>query len=269
MVKLAGILNITPDSFYDGGKYNNIDSALSQLDNLIKSGADIIDIGAQSTRPGAIAISAQEEYDRLEEILPKIIEKVSQYNKENNKNIKTSIDSYHYQVIKKSHQLGVNIINDISGLVDQDIIKYIAKNNITTILMHNLSIHANPEIIINQHLDINREIIRWAQEKIKFLENFKISKSQLIFDPGIGFSKNSEQSIQILKNISSYKILNMPIYIGHSMKSFLDKVDIKGNRHEKTLQISKFLIENGVDYLRIHDVKSHNNLCQKPSLIEF
>ncbi len=262
MVKLVGILNITPDSFSDGGKYFSLKNALNKTRKLLEDGADIIDIGAESTRPNAQILSDDEEWQRLENILPQIITLVKDFNQKNNKKIQTSIDSYHFSTIKKSFQLGIDIINDVSGLIDENIIEFIAKNNIKTVLMHNLAIHANPNILINQYLDINHEIIKWTQQKIKYLEKFSVKKTQLIFDPGIGFSKNAKQSIQILKNISNYKILKLPIYVGHSMKSFLDSIDILGDRTSKTLKISEFLIKNKVDYLRIHDVFSHQKLIK-------
>ncbi len=257
MVEIVGILNITPDSFSDGGKYLSLKSAISQTQKLLQDGADIIDIGAESTRPGAQILSDQDEWQRLEKILPQIIAEVKNFNQKEGKNIQTSIDSYHFSTIKKAYELGIDIINDISGLVNKNIVKFIAKNNITTILMHNLAIHANPNLVINKHLDINREIIKWAEEKISNITQFGVKKEQLIFDPGIGFSKNADQSVQILKNIDTYQALNLPIYIGHSMKSFLDIVNIEGSREQKTIKISQFLAKNKVDYLRVHNVYLH------------
>jgi dihydropteroate synthase len=115
-------------------------------------------------------------------------------------------------------------------------------------------------LIINRNLDINHEIITFAQKKISYLEKRGIKKSQLIFDPGIGFAKDAAQSIAILKNIDSYRILDLPIYIGHSKKRFLDALDIKGDRAEKTLEVSKYLIKKNIDFLRVHDVKGHQAL---------
>lgn len=192
--KLVGILNITPDSFSDGGKFNSSENALSKLKEMIADGADMIDIGAESTRPNSTPISTNQEWQRLEEILPELIAEIKKY-----PHLQSSIDSYHFENIKKAYELGIDVINDVSGLVDDRIIDFIAEKNITTILMHNLAIHANPEIIVNKNLDINREIITWAEEKISYLEKRGVKKSQLIFDPGIGFAKDAAQSINILK----------------------------------------------------------------------
>jgi len=257
--KIVGILNITPDSFSDGGKFSSLENAVLQLKKMIDEGVDIIDIGAESTRPNATPISAQEEWSRLEKILPTLIFEIKKHPQ-----IKSSIDSYHFENIKKSHQLGIDIVNDVSGLVDEKIIDFVAQNNITTILMHNLAIHANRDLIVNKNLDINKEIIRFAQNKIAALGEKGIKKSQLIFDPGIGFAKDASQSIGILKNINSYRVLGLPIYVGHSKKRFLNDLDIEGDLAKKTLAVSKYLIDCDVDFIRVHDIADHKKLFSQP-----
>jgi dihydropteroate synthase len=259
--KIVGILNLTPDSFSDGGKYFDEEKALFHLEEMLLSGVDIVDIGAESTRPNAQILNAQEEISRLENILPKLIFAIKNFNKIHHKNIQASIDSYHFETIVFAHKIGVEIINDISGLIDEKIIDYIAQNNLTAILMHNLAIHSNPELIVNRDLNVVDEIISWAHQKINYLTARKIQKSQLIFDPGIGFAKNSTQSIRILKNINAFRVLNLPIYVGHSKKSFLDAINIPSqpnlDRTAKTLILSQYLAQKNVEYLRVHDVKEN------------
>jgi len=259
--KIVGILNLTPDSFSDGGKYFNEETALFHLTEMMLSGVDIVDIGAESTRPNAQILQAREEISRLENILPKLISAVKNFNKIHHKNIQTSIDSYHLETIIFAHKIGVEIINDVSGLIDEKIIDYIAQNNLTAILMHNLAIHSNPDLIVNRDLNVVDEIINWGQQKIAYLTSKKIQKSQLIFDPGIGFAKNSTQSIRILKNINALRVLDLPIYVGHSKKSFLDAINIPSqpnlDRTAKTLILSQYLAQKNVDYLRVHDVKEN------------
>ncbi len=254
MVKIVGILNVTPDSFSDGGKFDSLEAALTHAQKMIENGAKVIDIGAESTRPKSTPIGADEEWARLEKILPAIVALAKK------REVQTSIDSYHFETIRKAHAAGVDIVNDVSGLIDEKIIDFIAEKNITTILMHNLGIQANPDLVVNRNLNINREIISWTQQKIKYLAAKKVKKTQLIFDPGIGFAKDALQSINILKNIDSYKILGLSLYVGHSKKSFLDNIGIDGDRAEKTLAVSKFLIEKKVDFIRVHDVAAHQNL---------
>lgn len=261
MTKIVGILNITPDSFSDGGKFNSLDCALAQLEKMLREGADLVDIGAESTRPTATPISPQEEWNRLEIILPSIIQKVKEFSQNSSKKIKTCIDSYHFSTIQKAFQAGIEIINDVKGLNDQKIIDFIAEKEVPTILMHNSPLKINPELIINPYLDTNRQIINWAENKITQLEKAGIKKSNLIFDPGIGFNKNAYQSIIILKNIHQYKSLNLPIYVGHSKKSFLAKISLSNlNPAQKTLLLSKYLIDHKVDLLRVHDIKEHKLL---------
>ena len=135
--------------------------------------------------------------------------------------------------------------------------------------MHSLSVPANPEIIINQSLNVTREILHWAHEKISYLEKNGVKKSQLIFDPGIGFSKSATQSLRIIKNISDFQSLNLPIYIGHSKKSFLDALKIEGlsndkeSRAQKTLIISSYLARRNVDFIRVHDVLENKKAIQE------
>jgi len=259
--KIIGILNLTPDSFSDGGKYFNEKSAIEQLNKMLNEGADIIDIGAESTRPNATILSADQEISRLEYILPKLVEVIKNFSCKNHQNIEISIDTYHYETMVFAHKNCIKFINDVSGLIDDSVVNFIAQNKLTATLMHNLAIHANPDIIINRELNVFDEIIKWANDKISFLQSKNIDKSQLIFDPGIGFAKNASQSLRIIKNISSYKILGLKIYVGHSNKSFLDFLKTPQynhlNRHQKTLMISQYLAKNSVDYIRVHDVKAN------------
>lgn len=258
--KIVGILNITPDSFSDGGLYNQASSAIVHLQKMLQEGADVIDIGAQSTRPNAPVISAGEEWARLENILPQIVDEVKKFNFAQEKQVEISIDTYHALTAKRAYKVGVNIINDVSGLQNAEMIEFIAHKNIKTVFMHSLSVPANRDIIINKNLNVVDEILKWAFAKIAELEKKGVKKQQLIFDPGVGFSKDGEQSLNIIKNITAFRQLNLPIYVGHSKKSFLDVLNVDGlsndkeSRAQKTLIISKYLADNGVDFIRVHDV---------------
>ena len=158
-IKLVGILNITPDSFSDGGKFNSFEGALNHLEQMLEEGADMIDIGAESTRPGHIAVAPEEEWKRLEKILPAIISEVKNFNQKFGKKVTTSIDTRHFLTAKKSYETGVDIINDVSGLVDEEIIDLIAKNNIATVLMHHLPVESIPDAVINKNLNLTAEIL--------------------------------------------------------------------------------------------------------------
>jgi dihydropteroate synthase len=256
MTKIVAILNVTPDSFSDGGKFNSLDAALNHLQKMIDEGADVIDIGAESTRPNAVKISAAEEWKRLEKILPEIISVV----KKSPRKIKTSIDSYHFETLVKAWELGVDVINDVTGLKDERVVDFIAAKNIETILMHCEEVPAVPNSVVNRNINLIPEILKWAKEKIAYLERKNVQKSQLIFDVGIGFNKDALQSIRVLKNINSFRELGLPLYVGHSKKSFLEEVKISGDRAEKTLEVSKYLMAKNVDFIRIHDVLEHVKL---------
>ena len=260
MTSLAGILNITPDSFSDGGKFNSLDSALQQLQKLLDDGANMIDVGAESTRPTAVPISWQEEWARLENILPFLVEKVGKFNRENGRNVEISIDSYHFETIKKACEVGVDIVNDVKGLEDDRIVDFIAQNQIKTILMHNAPLPIDESLVANPYLNVTMEILSWARNKISYLRQRGLGKEKLIFDLGVGFNKNAQQSIRVLKAIDSYRVLGLPLYVGHSKKSFLDAIDIEGDKAQKTLVVSEYLIKKGVEYLRVHDVEAHSKI---------
>ena len=257
MTKIVGILNLTPDSFSDGGKFDSLDSALSATRKMIEEGADVIDIGAESTRPQATPIGPQEEWHRLEKILPAVISEV----KKSPKKIKTSIDSYHFETLVKAWELGVDVINDVTGLCDERIVDFIAAKNLETILMHNNAPNtATEQLLVNKNIHLIREMLAWFEKKISDLEKKNVKKSQLILDVGIGFGKDALQSIRVLKNIDAFRAFGLPLYVGHSKKSFLDAIEIEGDRAEKTLVVSKYLLKKNVEFLRVHDVAQHFNL---------
>ncbi len=275
--KIVAILNVTPDSFSDGGKFNSYQNAINQIQKLINEGADIIDIGAESTRPSGNTVKIDEEWQRIEIILPKLIDIVRLHNlNPKNKQIAISLDSRNIETAKKAYQLGVNIINDVTGLKDKKMAEFVISNNLEVVFMHSLTVPVDPNIIIDQNLDVVAEIIAFAWQKITELMAMGVKKKQLIFDPGIGFGKDSRQSIEILKRIDEFRILDLPLYVGHSKKRFLDQLDFKQfqdlapnlcefeaktfnnfNREQKTSLISKYLIAKKIEFIRVHDVKEN------------
>ena len=272
MTQVVGILNITPDSFFDGGKYYQVKPALDRLKNMIDAGADVIDVGAESTRPNATPINASEENKRLEDTLPQIIKYVSNYNQENHCNVEVSLDSRHYQTVAWGLGLGIDIINDVSGFCDARMVDLAVKSGKKIVVMHNLGIPSDKNKIIDKKLDIVEVLIEWMKNKLLKLQESGVKKRQIIFDIGIGFGKNSYQSIQLLQKIESFLTLDLPLYVGHSNKSFLDYLWPDNNhpagfiyqdlsdrvdhlsREEKTNIVSKYLKQKGVEYLRQHIV---------------
>jgi dihydropteroate synthase len=249
--KLIGILNITPDSFSDGGLYSNEQKAIEKVYSLIADGVDIIDIGAESTRPNAVPVSYNEEFQRIEKILPKII-KIAHEN-----NVLTSIDSYKKDIIKFAIENKIDIVNDQKGLNERDKILLISQHKKKAIIMHSLTIPTDRNINVPDRLDIINLLKSWILVKVSYLKQFDILEDQLIFDPGLGFGKTFSQCFEIIKGIHELQSLGIKICIGHSRKGFLRSI---GDQDAMTLALSLLLMERKVDFVRVHDVAAHKKL---------
>lgn len=241
--KFVGILNVTPDSFSDGGKYTTIESALLHAKKLIEDGASIIDIGAESTRPNAIPINNIEEWQRLESILPAVI-RFCHAN-----NVLVSLDTRHAESAKKAIALGIDWINDVCGFDDIAMITAAKDSNCKLVVMHSLGVPSDKNKILSLDVDVIEYLSHWAENKIAQLAAAGILKERLILDPGVGFGKNAKQSWQIINRIDELQKFGVPIFIGHSRKSFLGD----GDRDTATIEVSRALVAKGVDYLRVHE----------------
>jgi dihydropteroate synthase len=260
--KIWGILNITPDSFSDGNKYFTEDSAINQAISLLNDGAEVIDIGAESTRPGAINIPWQTEWSRLKNILP-IIKQEAQ-----KKGALVSLDSHKANTIEKALPY-IDIINDVSGLNDHKILSIVKESKLPTILMHHLSIPADVSITLSDDVDPIDVIIGWFKQKVDFLSDFGISENQIILDPGIGFGTKPKQSLYILSNIAKMHCLNLPILVGHSRKGFL-RLFNHGSQQELDINTSVFslyLSTQQVQHIRVHNVLMHRQILNVYSTI--
>lgn len=259
-MKIVAILNLTPDSFSDGGKHNTLDTALQFVRRALADGASIIDVGAESTRPGAMSISTRKEWERLQEILPAVILEAKKLNRE------VSIDTRDSMVAANAVKLGVSMINDVSGLNNPQLVDLVRDAGMQAVLMHSLRVPTDPKVVIDPRLDVVEEILKWGERKISLLINQGIIREQLIFDPGIGFGKTATQSIAILAGLKRFRELGLPLYVGHSNKSFLDDkaliklipgVTSKMSRAQKTAAVTKYLAALQVEYVRVHDVKEN------------
>ena len=251
--KLAGILNVTPDSFSDGGKYINSDDAIKHLAELIEDGADIIDIGAESTRPGALPVSANEQILRLKPILNFI-------QKENLK-IPISIDTRSSEVADFALNTGASIINDVSGFdYDVRLADIISSYNAGVILQHS---NGTPDVMQNNpvYANVMEDIYFSLKNKIEFAKSKNIQK--IIIDPGIGFGKTKEDNLMILSRFQEFSTLGCPIMLGVSRKSFLGVIEDDNLKDALTLAVSYPLMAAGVDYLRVHNIKLHKSLLTK------
>ena len=243
---IMGVLNITPDSFSDGGKYNKNNLAKKQLEYLFKKGADLVDIGGESTRPGSKPISSKIEWNRIKNIFKNI-----------NKKKVISLDSRKSSIMEKGIKSGVKLINDVSGLnYDKNSIHILKKYKVPFVIHHSLG---NPDVMQNnpKYNNVLLDIYDFFEEKIKFLRKVGINHNNIILDPGIGFGKNLKHNITIIKNISIYHSLGLPILLGVSRKRFIKELS---NNNDSTLRIGGtvssgiYAMMQGVQLLRVHDV---------------
>lgn len=257
---LMGILNITPDSFSDGGKFNNIDKAIEHYKELVKNGADIIDIGGESTRPFSNPISEEEEQSR---VIP-IIEAIRKIDKQTI----LSIDTRNAQTAKVALQKGIDIVNDISSMEwDNGMSNVIIDSGCPIIITH---ASATPDIMQTKtdYSDVVEEIFDYFYKKIKFLTDKGIAKQKIIIDPGIGFGKTSEQNFEIIKRIHELKTLGCAILVGHSRKSFIKETLCSDNTDildTATAILTEKLIAQKVNIIRVHNIESSNiakKLCK-------
>jgi len=241
-----GILNVTPDSFSDGGRYNSTDAAVERGLEMVEEGADIIDIGGESTRPGSERVSEETE---LKRVLP-VIEKLLYYKPD----IVISVDTYKSQVAAETLKRGALIINDISALrYDEHMPSTIKDYNASVILMH---MKGDPKTMQNEpyYDDVIGEITAFLKERGSFARENGIT--QVIIDPGIGFGKRLEDNLDILNSLSSFKKLGFPILLGASRKSFIGKISggDKDERLEGSIVAAALGIINGASIVRAHDV---------------
>lgn len=247
---VMGIVNVTPDSFSDGGKFFSPEVAISHASKLITQGADIIDIGGESTRPGAEQVSESEE---LKRVIP-VIEKI----RTDNPTILISIDTTKASVAKHAVEAGADIINDVSGLsFDNNMIGIVESFNIPVVIMH---MKGNPQNMqLNpKYKDIVNEILDFFKMKIKIAIQSGINRSMIILDPGIGFGKTVEHNFELLSRLNEFNVLELPIMIGPSRKSFIGiTLDLPPeDRVEGTAAAVSAGVMNGASIVRVHDVKS-------------
>ncbi|MBE5935408.1 MAG: dihydropteroate synthase [Lachnospiraceae bacterium] len=243
-VYIMGILNVTPDSFSDGGQYNNQEIALERAKQMIKEGAHIIDVGGESTRPGYTQVSVQEEIDRVVEVIKRIKEECD---------ATISIDTYKFEVAKAAIEAGADMVNDIWGLLydNGEMAQLIKATGVSICLMHN-------DIELMKENDMTFVINRLNKSIERALE-YGIDRDKIIIDPGIGFAKSYENNLYVASHIDKLKELDLPILFGISNKSVLGKLmDAEvSDRATGNIVSAIWAIELGAKFLRVHDVKEH------------
>lgn len=246
---IMGILNVTPDSFSDGGLYFNRDAAVHRGIRMVDEGADIIDVGGESTRPGSEPVGEEEEIRRTVPVIESLVRKI---------NVPISIDTYKSVVARRALDAGASIVNDISGLkFDPEMPKVVSEYNVPVVIMHikgtPRDMQKNPvyEALIPEIMDYLRISIRFAMK-------FGVREDMIIIDPGIGFGKTFEHNLEIIKNLTEFTLLGRPVAVGVSRKAFIGKIlgdAPPSERLEGTAAAVAISIYNGANIVRVHDVK--------------
>ena len=241
---IMGILNVTPDSFSDGGKWNNIDAALKHTEDMIRDGAKIIDVGGESTRLGYTLISDEEEISRVVPVIEKIKE---------NFDVPVSLDTYKTNVARAGVEAGADMINDVWGLKwkDRDMADLVAKSKAAVCIMHN-----KDNISYSNYVE---DVLAELKESIDIAHKAGVNDSQIVVDPGVGFGKDYEQNLLIIKYVDRLKELSYPVLLGTSRKSVIGlTLDVdKDNRMAGTVATTVMGYERGCSIFRVHDVKEN------------
>ncbi len=253
---IMGVLNVTPDSFSDGGEFNAPAAALAQAQRLTEAGADIIDIGGQSTRPGSEQVSVEEELNR---VLP-VVEALRSVLK-----VPISVDTTRASVAQKAVEAGADMVNDISGgTSDPEMLPVVAQLDVPIVLMH---MRGTPQTMqqLTEYQDLMGEIYEFLERQIAVAVAAGIERSRLIIDPGIGFAKTAEQNLEILRQLPTLRSLDVPILVGPSRKSFIGRIlnqpDPKG-RIWGTAAACCAAIAGATDIMRVHDVLEMRDVCR-------
>ncbi|GAA0070590.1 dihydropteroate synthase [Clostridium sardiniense] len=244
---VMGILNVTPDSFSDGGKFNSVDAAIKKVEELIRDGADIIDVGGESTRPNFEVVSTEEEIERVVPIIKAI---------KDNFNIPISIDTYKSATAEAAIKAGADIINDVWGFKkDTNMASVAAKYNVPCILMHNRE--------EDEYKDLMKDVIFDLIESINIALDAGVSRENIILDPGIGFAKTLEENLIVMNNLELIKAIGYPVLLGTSRKRMIGlTLDLPvDERVEGTIATTVLGIVKGCEFIRVHDVLENKRAC--------
>jgi len=257
---VMGILNVTPDSFYDGGWHFDSDKAKSRVEQMIAEGAEIIDIGGESTRPGSKPVSVEEELGRVIPVID-FIKSIS--------DIPISIDTQKAEVAKKAVEAGACVVNDVGGLRDQEMIQAVAEMKIPVIIMH---MQGTPESMQkNPSYDHTvMDIKNWLEDRIKAAELAGIKRSDIIVDPGIGFGKNLKHNLEILGGLEEFKDMSGGVLLGASRKSFIGFLTGAEDSDRLTGSLAAAMIgaTAKVDLVRVHDVKETRKAIDSINILD-
>jgi dihydropteroate synthase len=242
-----GILNVTPDSFHDGGEFEAEADAVARAEELVAAGADIVDVGGESTRPGAEPVSAEAEKAR---ILP-VIERIDGLD------ALVSVDTRKAAVARAALDAGADILNDVSGLADPEMRLVAADYDVPVVVMHSIDAPVDPDTEV-EYDDVVGDVLDALTERVLLAERAGLDRSQIIVDPGLGFGKTSAESFTLLDRLDEIRALGCPVLVGHSHKSMFDLAGRdSGERYEATVAGTALAAERGADIVRVHDVAAN------------
>ena len=250
-----GIVNLTPDSFSDGGELVDDAAVEARVAKLVADGAELIDIGAESTRPGAAPLTGDEEWARLELALGRLVDRY----RGSLLRPRLSVDTYHVETARRALALGADIVNDVSGLTTRPMIGLAATSGAEFVAMHNLGVPADKARTLPPDQDPTTAVERWLEERLREWERAGIDPARIVFDPGVGFGKNALQSLRVLRDVKRLHRFGLRLLVGHSRKSFMHHVATTDrlDRDLFTVGASLQLAAAGVDILRVHNVAAH------------
>jgi len=241
---VMGILNVTPDSFYDGGRYETVNAAVERAEAMVAAGADVVDVGGESTRPGAQPVPVEEEKDR---VVP-VIEALSDID------VPLSVDTRKAAVADAALAAGADIVNDVSGLADPEMRYVVADHDASLVLMHSVSTPVDPDSKTTYD-DVVADVIAELNEQVLLAEQAGIDRDRIIVDPGCGFGKDARESFELVSRLAEFDALGCPVMVGHSRKSMFERVGCEsGDRLSPTLAVTAMAAERGADVVRVHDV---------------
>tara|TARA_B100001121_G_scaffold239860_1_gene213739 strand:+ start:220 stop:1272 length:1053 start_codon:yes stop_codon:yes gene_type:complete len=243
---ILGVLNLTPDSFSDGGKFNKKKAGVSHALNLYNTGANLIDVGGESTRPGSRPVNEKLEWNRINTILKLIVKKIP-----------TSLDTRKSKIMENGIRMGIKLINDVSGLsYDPKTIKILKKSKIPFVIQHSIRTPENMQKK-PKYKNVLLDIYDYFEDKIKFIRSKGIKHKNIILDPGIGFGKNLKHNMNLIRDVSIFHSLGFPILVGNSRKRFIKEISKKNDSNTRiggTMASSIYLMMQGIQIIRIHDV---------------
>jgi len=252
---VMGILNVTPDSFHDGGEYDTVAAAVERAEAMVAAGADVVDVGGESTRPGADPVPVEEEIDRVVPVVEAL----------QNLSVPISVDTRKAAVADAALAAGADIVNDVSGLSDPEMRFVVADHDASLVLMHSVSTPVDPENDPTYD-DVVADVIAELTEQVLLAEQAGIDRDRIVVDPGCGFGKRAAESFELVDRISEFRALGCPVMVGHSRKSmFADVAGRDGERLSPTLAVTAMAAERGVDVVRVHDVAENASVLRTVS----